>query len=112
MAFRFFFLAVESQYVQVNGVFLNKCYTCTGTPQGCVLSPSPLFSLHKCQRSSLNKDIIKFADDSVILSLLESEGVTHKPVIDNFTPCSKQKNVIFGSFNVHAAKEQPCAFLY
>ncbi len=65
------FLTSRSQRVRVNGVSSNALLSYTGTPQGCFLSPL-LFSLYTddCRSVFEGRHIIKFADDSVIVSLL------------------------------------------
>ena len=57
----------------------------TGSPQGCVLSPL-LYILYTndCCSQSENRHIVKFANDSVIVSLLEDNESGHGPVLDDF----------------------------
>ena len=56
----------RSQCVRVNDVPSEKLHSSTGSPQGCVLSPL-LYILYtnSCRRQFDNRQIIKFADDSV-----------------------------------------------
>lgn len=37
-----------------------------------------------CQSSYKNKGTIKYADDSVIVSLLQEDEISHGPVVDDF----------------------------
>ena len=79
------FLTDRSQCVRVNGVLSSKMFSSTGSPQGCVLS-SLLFILYTnaCRSMHANRHILKFADDSVIVSLLDSSETEHGPVVDDF----------------------------
>ncbi len=60
--------------VRVNQTYLNSIVTYSGVPQGCVRSPF-LFTLYTddCKPDSVNTYILKFLDDTVLLSLLGSE---------------------------------------
>ncbi|XDV11492.1 hypothetical protein PO909_000423 [Leuciscus waleckii] len=79
------FLTNRSQRVRVNGVLSNVLLSSTGTPQGCVLSPL-LFSLYTddCRSIFNGRHIVKFADDSVIVSLLNEFESDSGPVTDHF----------------------------
>lgn len=79
------FLTNRTQRVRVNGILSDKVCSSTGSPQGCVLSPL-LFILYTdmCQSSFKNRFILKYADDSVIVSLLQGNEDNHSPVVDNF----------------------------
>lgn len=70
------FLTNQSQCVRVNGCFSNQLQSSSGSPQGCCLSPLLcLYILYTndCRSSYANRHILKFADDSVIVSLLEGD---------------------------------------
>ena len=79
------FLTNRTQRGRVNGVLSDKVYSSTGSPQGCVLSPL-LFILYTnmCQSTYENSLILKYADDSVIVSLLQGSEHNHGPVVDDF----------------------------
>lgn len=72
------------QYVRVNGVFSEVLLSSTGSEHGCVLLPL-LFILfaNVCQIQSLSH-VVKFADDSFIVSLLSQDNPDHGPVLKKF----------------------------
>jgi hypothetical protein len=71
--------------VRVNGSLSAPLITSTGSPQGCVLSPL-LYILYTndCISKYTNRYFLKFADDTVIVSLLEYNEMCHGPVVDDF----------------------------
>ena len=77
------FLTNRTQRVRVNGVLSDKVCSSTGSPQGCVLSLL-LFILYMnmCQSTFKNCLILKYADDLVIVSLLQGSEHNHGPVVD------------------------------
>lgn len=79
------FLTCRTQRVRVNGQFSDLTVTSTGSPQGCVLSPL-LYILYTNDRCSTfeSRHILKFVDDTVIVSLLNSTDTSHGPVADYF----------------------------
>lgn len=102
------FLTDGSQKVIVNGILSNVLLSSTGSPQRCVLSPL-LFSLstNECQCYYENRHIFKFADDSVIASLLSENGCQHGPVLKNFTAWCKRCLL---NINVSKTKEMVIDF--
>lgn len=60
--------------------------TPTGTPQLCVLSSlSYIFYTNDCVTNYKNRYFLKFADDKVIVSLIENNEVCHDgPVVEDF----------------------------
>ncbi len=79
------FLTNRSQRVRVNGHLSDLTLTSTGSLQGCVLSP--LFYIlytNDCRSVTENRHFVKFADDTVIVSLRNNEETSHGPVIDHF----------------------------
>lgn len=97
------FLTNRSQRVRVNGTLSDVCLSSTGSPQGCVLSPL-LFVLYTndCQSTYPGRHIVKFADDSVIVSLLSQEDPVHGPVLLNFVEWCDSA---FLNINVDKTKE-------
>ena len=79
------FLTNRVQRVRVNGSLSSELTISTGSPQGCVLSPL-LYILYtdSCRSAHPNRHILKFADDSVIVSLLNNEEASHGPVVNDF----------------------------
>ncbi len=85
------FLTNRTQRVRVNGTLSDQVCSSTSSPQGCVLSPL-LFILYTnmCCSSREDRTILKYADDSVIVSLLQGNETSHGPVIQDFVEwCEK-----------------------
>ncbi len=78
------FLTRRSQIVRVNGEHSLELYSSVGGPQGCVLSPL-LFILYtdRCRSQYPDRHIIKYADDTVVLSLLKQGDTEHGPILNN-----------------------------
>jgi len=87
------FLTNRTQRVKVNGALSGQLCSSTGLPQGCVLSPL-LFILYTnaCQTKYVNRTIIKYADDSVIVSLLHENDRGHGPKIEDFVQWCKESH--------------------
>ena len=79
------FLTNRLQRVFVNGCFSELSLTCTGYPQGCILSPL-LYILYTddCRSNHLNRFLVNFADDSALLSLLQGSEQYHGPALTEF----------------------------
>ena len=79
------FLTCRSQKVRVNGFLSEQRSSSTGSPQGCVLSPL-LYILYTndCRSQHEDRYILKFADDTVIISLLQNDESEHGPVVNEF----------------------------
>jgi len=99
------FLIGRTQRVRVNGQLSDLSVTSTGSPQGCVLSPL-LYILYTndCRSIFENSHILKFVDDTVIVSLLNSTETSHGPVIDYFLKWYQES---FLSLNVLKTKDIP-----
>lgn len=69
----------------MEGVSSNVLLTSAGSPQGSVLSPL-LFILYTSEHQSQNEGgrIVKFVDDSVIVSLVNEQDTDHSPVGNYF----------------------------
>ena len=81
----------------------SRGHVTIGSLQGCVLSPL-LFVLYtnECQCYYEGRHIIKFADDSAIVSLLSNDEINHGPVVDEFSDWCKRS---FLDINVSKTKE-------
>ncbi len=68
------FLTARPQVVKVGQFTSNSITLNIGAPQGCVLSPL-LYSLytHDCVSSCSSTSIVKFADDTVVLGLINND---------------------------------------
>ncbi len=110
------FLTNRTQRVRVNGALSDQICSSTGSPQGCVLSPL-LFILYTnmCRSSREDRFILKYADDSVIVSLLQGSETGHGPVVQDFADwcdrsflqmnISKTKNMCIDFRKLPRAKE-------
>ena len=80
------FLMCRPQYVKFLNACSNTLITNTGAPQGCVLSPS-LFTLYTsdCKRRYDNCKLIKYADDTALVSLSINNDILYRDEVTNFT---------------------------
>ena len=89
---------MRSQRTRINNTLFEALMCSTGSPQGCILSLL-LFVLYtnECQSTGMfeSTHIIKYSDDSVIISLLKDHEVSHGPVVDNFI--SRSLGLLFTS---------------
>ena len=76
-------LVERPRQVRVNGTMSSVKVVSTGTPQGCVLSPLLyILCTNDCRSTHPNRYLIKFSDDTALLSLLFNEETGHGPVVD------------------------------
>ena len=75
-----YFLTNASQMVFVNGHFSDVLLTCTGSPQGYVLSPL-LYILYTydCRSNHQDRYLVTFSDNSALLSVLQGSEQDHYP---------------------------------
>ena len=101
----FSFLSERPQRVRFNSVFSEETRCSTGVPQGTV-SSSFLFTLYtdNCVSSNPNQYVLKFSDDTVILSLLKSSSniVSHTSGVDKFIEWCDQHHL---KINVNKTEE-------
>ena len=79
------FYRTDAKQVFVNILSSARAVTCTGSPQGCVLSPL-LYVLHTgdCRSNQENSYLVRFADDSALLPLLLGTQDGHGAALDGF----------------------------
>ncbi len=98
------FLTARPQVVKVGPFASNSITLNIGAPQGCVLSPL-LYSLytHDCVSSHSSTSIVKFADDTVVLGLINNnEEAAYLDEVERLTSWC-QDNCL--SLNVSKTKE-------
>ena len=80
------FVTYISQQVQVGNTLSEVRTTSVGTPQGSVLS-TVLYLLYpdSCQRQFPGPHLIKYADDTALVSLLEGDETEHRTALNDFT---------------------------
>ncbi|KAJ8400459.1 hypothetical protein AAFF_G00395830 [Aldrovandia affinis] len=119
------FLMHRPQRVLVNSTYSDLLHTSTGPPQGCVLSPL-LFILYTddCRTSHTNCHLVKFVDDTVLLSLLSGPAQDHGPALDEFmewcdTSClklnvtkTKEKVVVVSSRQQESRSTSALTFIH
>lgn len=79
------FLSQCVQQVRVGSVLSDKIVTNIGSPQGCVLS-SLLYILYtnSCTSSHSGRHLVKFADDTALISPLQEDELEHGAVLNEF----------------------------
>ena len=85
------FLTNRKQRVSVNGCVSDSLALSTGSPQGCVLSPL-LFILYtdECRSVRQGSYLVKFSDDTALLSLLQGSDSGHgEALVDFVSWCDK-----------------------
>ena len=97
------FLPCRPQAVRANGALSQKRLSSTCSPQGCVLSPL-LYILYTndCGSTYDGRHLLKFADDTVLISLLQDGEVDHGSVVKDFVELCDNH---FLKFNVHKTKD-------
>lgn len=102
------FLSYRIQQVKIGGSISDKLITSVGAPQGCVLSPL-LFILYinSCVSFFKNRHIVKYADDTALVSLLNDGEEEHGPVLDFFLNWCENSNL---SLNISKTKEMVIDF--
>ncbi len=102
------FLTCRPQAVKANGALSQKRQSSTGSPQGCVLSPL-LYILYTndCRSSYNDRHLLKFADDTVLISLLQDGEADHGPALNDFIVWCDDH---FLQLNVHKTKEMATDF--
>lgn len=102
------FLTNRTQKVRVNNSLSGLRSTSTGSPQGCVLSPL-FFILYTddCRSTQPNCHLVKYADDTVLLSLLSGPSQHHGPVLQEFVEWCDSSNL---ELNVSKTKDMVVTF--
>lgn len=99
------FLNCRSQKVRINDSMSDDIVTYTGSPQGCVLSPS-LFILYTndCVTHADSVHIIKYADDTAIVGLIgpNEDETEYRSSVDSFVSYCDDN---FLNLNVGKTKE-------
>lgn len=92
------FLSQRVQQVQLGSVLSDKIVTNIGSPQGCVLSPL-LYILYtnSCTSSHSGRHLVKFADDTALISLLQKDEMEHGPVLNEFISWCDDSHLILNA---------------
>lgn len=98
----------RTQIVRANGELSELSVTVTGSPQECALSPRMYIMYTKDCRSTYEKrHILKFADDTVRVSLPDRDEFSHGPVVDYFMTCCQDS---FLTINASKTKDMVIDF--
>ncbi len=98
------FLTAKSQHVRVDGILSNVLFSSTESPPRDMSSPLFffLFYISWNVKATCSAHITKFADDSVIVSLLNSDDPDHGSVVSEFSHWYKSSSL---SITVSKTKE-------
>ena len=102
------FLSQRVQQVKVGSSLSDQIMTNIGSPQGCVLSPL-LFILYtnNCSSPHPGRHLIKFADDTALVSFLQGDEQDHGPVLHEFLDWCEQSHLLL---NTSKTKEMAIDF--
>ena len=94
--------------MKVGSSLSDQIMTNIGSPQGCVLSPL-LFILYtnNCSSPHPGRHLIKFADDTALVSLLQGDEQDHGPVLHEFLNWCEQSHLLL---NTSKTKEMAIDF--
>jgi hypothetical protein len=92
------FLSQRVQQVKVGSSLSDQIMTNIGSPQGCVLSPL-LFILYtnNCSSPHPGRHLIKFADDTALVSLLQGDEQDHGPVLHEFLDWCEKSHLLLNT---------------
>ena len=93
------FLTDRIQRVFVNGHMSTSITSSTGSPQGCVLSPLLFIMCTDCCGSfQVDSHLVKFSDDTALLSLLQGAQSDHVCALSSFVEWCDDKYLDLNSF--------------
>ncbi len=98
------FLTGRSQVVRMGNNTSSPLILNTGAPQGCVLSPL-LYSLytHDCTATHSSNVIVKFADDTTVISLItDNDETAYREEVSTLTKWCQENHL---SLNIDKTKE-------
>ena len=102
------FLSQRVQQVKVGMSLSETIVTSTGSPQGCVLSALLFILYTNCLTSSFpRRHLIKYADDTALVSLLLGDENEHGPILEEFISRCEVSNLLL---NTSKTVEMPIDF--